>query len=455
MADTIAAIATALRPSAIGIVRVSGPDTCVAVDRAFRAASAQDAAHRRCRLASYGSMLDPEGRVIDDGLCILFPEGGSYTGELSAELYCHGSPVVLEQVLESLLAGGARQAAGGEFTKRAFLSGRLDLIQAEAVADLIDAETAEEARNAAGQLGGTISRQIQQVYDGLMEVLSRFYAAVDYPDEEIEAPERQTLAQTLENSEQTLERILSTFRRGRILKQGIPSVLLGRPNAGKSSLLNALLGYDRAIVTDVPGTTRDTVEEKLVVGKLLLRLCDTAGIRQTADVVERIGVDRARNAAAGAELALLVLDGSRPVTEEDRQAAEIAKECTRAVAVVNKNDLPQQPEAMALAETFPVRVSLSARTGEGLDELCRAIGSLYPETEPASGQLLTNPRQAEAVRRALEAVKRAKAAMENGLTDDVILTDGEEALSALGELNGKNIREDLVATIFSRFCVGK
>ena len=186
MADTIAAIATALRPSAIGIVRVSGPGAYAAVDRAFRARSGQSAAQRRCRAASYGSMLDPQGRIIDDGLCILFPEGGSYTGEPSAELYCHGSPVVLEQVLLSLFAGGARQAAGGEFTKRAFLSGRMDLIQAEAVADLIDAETAEEARNAAGQLSGSISRQVQQVYDRLMEVLSRFYAAVDYPDEEIE-----------------------------------------------------------------------------------------------------------------------------------------------------------------------------------------------------------------------------------------------------------------------------
>ncbi len=455
MADTIAAIATALRPSAIGIVRVSGPGAYAAVDRAFRARSGQSAAQRRCRAASYGSMLDPQGRIIDDGLCILFPEGGSYTGEPSAELYCHGSPVVLEQVLLSLFAGGARQAAGGEFTKRAFLSGRMDLIQAEAVADLIDAETAEEARNAAGQLSGSISRQVQQVYDRLMEVLSRFYAAVDYPDEEIEPLERQTLARTLEESRQTLEQLLSTFQRGRVLKQGIPTVLLGRPNAGKSSLLNALVGYDRAIVTDIPGTTRDTVEEKIAVGHLLLRLCDTAGIRQSTDAVEKIGVDRAKSAAAGAELALLVLDGSREVTEEDRQAAELARKCPRAVAVVNKSDLPQRVEAMALAEAFPVRVCLSARTGEGVDALCRAIEGLYPQTEPASGQLLTNPRQAEAVGRALEAVRRAEEAMEDGLTDDAVLTDGEEALSALGELNGKSIREDLVATIFSRFCVGK
>lgn len=455
MTDTIAAIATAKAPSAIGIVRISGPQTMQAVDVAFQAYNGKTAAEQTKRKMIYGRMMTRSGAVIDDGLCVLFPAGGSYTGEDSAELYCHGAPVVLEEVLDAVFSGGARQAKGGEFTKRAFLSGRMDLIQAEAVADLIDAETPECAQNAAGQLSGQMSRDVEQVYDALMDITSRFYATVDYPDEEIEPLQQAQMEQTLLDSVEKLRRLLATFDRGRILKQGLPTVILGRPNAGKSSLLNALLGYDRAIVTDVAGTTRDTVEEKVRVGHLLLRLCDTAGIRETEDAVEKIGVDRAKFAARQARLALVVLDGSEEMTAEDEEAIALAKKAEHYVVIVNKTDLPQKQDDRSLTERFGTVCYLSARTGEGLDFLTESICQLYPNREVSAGSLLTNSRQAEAVGRALQAVERAQSALESGLTPDAVLADCEAALEALGELTGKQIREDLVATIFARFCVGK
>ena len=455
MTDTIAAIATARTPAAIGIVRISGPETLSVADRVFRAKNGKPAAQQTARRMIYGQMRTAEGVVIDDGLCVLFPPESSYTGQWSAELHCHGSPVVLEEVLRSAFAAGARQAKGGEFTKRAFLSGRMDLIQAEAVADLIDAETAESAQNAALQLSGAMSRGVEQVYGDLMDITSRFYAAVDYPDDEIEPLEQQQIADTLTRSRAALQRLLDTFHRGRILKQGIPTVLLGLPNAGKSSLLNALLGYDRAIVTEVAGTTRDTVEEKVRCGGQLLRLCDTAGIRETADSVEKLGVDRAVAAAEQASLALVVLDGSQPLTGPEDAVFALAEKAEHTIIIINKNDLPRRLDLAAIEGRFQNICALSAKTGEGVEDLEAIIQKLYPTPARESGALLTNSRQAEAVTRALQATDRAASALTAGLTPDAILTDAEEALTALGELTGKSIREDLVATIFSRFCVGK
>ncbi len=454
MCDTIAAIATAQGPSAIGILRITGPDTCTIMDRVFRP-KGKRLSQRENRKMVLGDVLDREGKVIDHGLAVLFHGPNSYTGEDSGEIHCHGSPLVLQEVLLSLFQAGARQAKAGEFTQRAFLNGRMDLIEAEAVADLIDAETAEAARNAAGQLSGTISRGINEIYDDLMDITSRFYAVVDYPDEDIEDLQRTTVEKTLRNSEEKLGTLLATFDRGRIMKQGVPTVILGRPNAGKSSLLNALLGYDRAIVTDVAGTTRDTVEEKVLVGRTLLRLIDTAGIRETADEVERIGVERSRDAARQADLALLVLDGSQALTEEDEAAIAVAEKAPHLMVVRNKCDLPGGVDEAYLRRRFPGVSSVSAKTGEGLPALVEKIEEIYAAGDVKTGEVMTNARQAEAVGRALEAVRRAKEALSCGMTPDVILTEGEQALAALGELNGKSIREDLVATIFSRFCVGK
>ncbi len=455
MPDTIAAIATAQIPSAIGILRLSGPDTKAILDRVFFPMNGVPMSRHPARTMVLGRVKDGAGRVLDSALCVLFPGPNSYTGEDCAEIHCHGSPIVLNEGLRLLLGSGARQARGGEFTQRAFLSGRMDLMQAEAVVDIIDAETAEAARNAAGQLEGALSRSVQAVYDALMDVTSRFYAIVDYPDEDIEDLQRPRLLDTLRRSEETLSALLATYNRGQLMKQGVPTVLLGKPNVGKSSLLNALLGYDRAIVTDVAGTTRDTVEEKLALGHVLLRLTDTAGIRESGDAVERLGVARSRAAAERAALAILLLDGSAPPDEQDEEAIAVAESVPYRLVVVNKSDLPRQADIAALTARFGHVLSVSAKTGEGVAALGEAIAALFPAGTQAQGQLLTNARQADAVRRALEGVQHARAALESGLTPDAVLTDTEGALEALGELNGKHIREDLVDTIFSRFCVGK
>lgn len=455
MSDTIAAIATAQIPSAIGILRLSGGDTCPILDGVFRPKNGKPMSAQHSRKMVYGDLLDSKGRVIDNALCVLFPAPHSYTGEDCAEIHCHGSPVVLNEGLSALFAKGARQAKGGEFTQRAFLSGRMDLIQAESVIDLIDAETAEAARNAVGQLSGTLSRTVDEIYDALMAIISRFYAVVDYPDEDIEELQREDMLDTLRKSENKLQELLATFSRGKLLKLGVPTVILGKPNAGKSSLLNALLGYDRAIVTDVAGTTRDTVEEKVRLDHVLLRLIDTAGIRETADSVEKIGVERSRDAARQASLALLVLDGAAPMDAEDEAAIAVAREVASLVVIVNKADLPRKIDIGTLADRFDNVISLSAKTGEGLTTLTDHITSLYPAGTTAQGELLTNARQADAVSRALRAIREARSALRIGMTPDVVLSDAENALAALGELNGKSIREDLVATIFSRFCVGK
>ena len=441
MSDTIAAIATAPGPSAIGVVRLSGPDTCAVLDRVFRPKNGRPMSRQEPRRLVLGDVLDRDGQVIDSALAVLFPGPGSYTGQDCGELQCHGSPVVLDAALAAMLAAGARQAKGGEFTRRAFLNGRMDLLQA--------------AQNAVGQLEGVLSRTVAEIYDGLMAIVSRFYAVVDYPDEDIGDLQREDMLDTLRRAENRLEELLATFSRGKLLKLGVPTVILGRPNVGKSSLLNALLGYDRAIVTDVAGTTRDTVEEKVRVGHVLLRLCDTAGIHQTEDAVEKIGVERARAAARQASLALLVLDGSSPLTDADREAMDLARQAPNLLVAVNKSGLPRAVDIGRLADEFDNVVSLSARSGEGVSVLCDAIGAMYPAGEGRPGELLTNARQADAVSRALASVRSARSARRIGMTPDVVLTDAEAALEALGELNGKHIRDDLIQTIFSRFCVGK
>lgn len=459
--DTIAAIATARgTASGVGVIRISGDRAVAAAAQVTRLSGGKTLADLPDRQLTRCTLLDRTGAAIDDILAVVFRGPRSYTGEDVVELQCHGAPVVLEETLRSLFAAGARQAKAGEFTRRAFLNGRMDLTAAEAVVDLIDAETAEEARNAVGQLGGAIARPVEQVYAGLMDLAARFYAVVDYPDEDIEPLGQQELTQTLRRGEETLCALLATAERGRILKKGVPTAIVGRPNVGKSSLLNALAGFDRAIVTDIPGTTRDTVEEKVLCGGVLLRLTDTAGIRETEDAVEKIGVERSRQALEQADLVLAVVDGSGAVTEEDLAILEQTAKSEKWILVWSKSDLAACTPVPCMTFTPPQHapaavVEISSVTGKGLDDLERAVAELYPRPEEAQGTVVTNARQAEALGRALDAVTAARQALEGGMTPDVVLTDAEEAMAALGELTGKTVREDLVETIFSRFCVGK
>ncbi len=458
--DIIAAIATGHSPTAIGIVRVSGEGCFACCDRVFRAFNGSPFSQQTPRNMVFGEMLDAQGRVIDQGLAVRFPGPRSYTGEDSAEFHCHGSPVVLRELLGALFAAGARQAKAGEFTRRAFLNGRLDLTQAEAVIDLIDAETASAARNAAAQLDGGLRRVLEPIQDALLDVTSRFYAVVDYPDEDIEDIRPEQVAQALDSSAAALDRLLATCQRGKVLKSGVRTAIVGRPNAGKSSLLNALAGFDRAIVTDIPGTTRDTVEESVLCGGVLLRLTDTAGIRDTEDTVEQLGVERSRMALEAADLVLAVVDGSVPPTAEDLAVLRLAAKAPRWIAVFSKCDLwdtkARSVGVIGQVGTPAASVSLSAVTGQGLDRLEAAVAALFPAGEaPDSGSLLTDQRQEEAARRARDAVRRAKEALDAGLTPDAILTDAEEALDALGELTGRTAKEEIVSRIFSRFCVGK
>ncbi len=458
--DIIAAISTGTAASGIGIVRVSGQGCFSLCDRVFRARNGRDFSAQKSRNMIYGEMLDEAGRVLDRGLAVRFPGPHSYTGEDSAEFHCHGSPVVLRELLSALFAAGARQARAGEFTQRAFLHGQLDLTQAEAVIDLIHAETAAAARNAAAQLDGGLRRKLEPIQESLLEISSRFYAVVDYPDEDIEDIHPEQVADALTTSRAALEQLLSSCRRGRVLKSGVRTAIVGRPNAGQSSLLNALVGYDRAIVTDIPGTTRDTVEESALCGETLLRLIDTAGIRETEDAVEKIGVERSRAAMDSADLVLALVDSSAAPTEEDAAILEMAAAHPVWILISSKCDLPSAPVPfLQFAEDqYPpsATVSLSALTGEGLRELEEAVSALFPAGDPReSGSLLTDQRQEEAARRAADAIGRAQEAMEAGLTPDAILTDVEEALDALGELTGRSAREEIVSRIFSRFCVGK
>ena len=457
--DTIAAIATGAGVSAIGVLRVSGPAAIAAAEAVFRPRDGRPLSAHAPRALVRGNLLGPDGETVDDCLAVFFPAPHSYTGERCVEFHCHGSPIVLRLGLQALFAQGARQAGPGEFTRQAFLNGKLDLTEAEAVMDLIDAESAAAAKNALSQLGGSLRRMVEGVRDGLVDIASRFYAVVDYPDEDIEDIHPREIEAALRTADETLTRLLASFQRGQVLRAGVPAAILGRPNAGKSSLLNALLGYDRAIVTDIPGTTRDTVEEKCVLGGVLLRLIDTAGLRETEDAVEKLGTERSRRAAEDAGLVLALIDGSQPVTPEDEAILRLAAGKERWLLLLTKSDLPQKavlPRLSALPGTAPAAVlSLSAKTGSGIPALETAVAELFPQGEAETGSLLTNPRQADAVGRALDAVRRAEESLSLGLTPDVILTDAEEALSALGELTGATAREEIVSAIFSRFCVGK
>jgi tRNA modification GTPase len=456
----IAAIATGNAASAIGVIRLSGDGVHEAVSKIFRPFSGEDFAASPDGQLVYGALFGRDGALIDRCLATLRRAPRGYTGEDSAELQCHGSPMLLSLALDSLFAQGVRQALPGEFTKRAFLNGKLALAQAEAVMDLIEAETAQAAKDAAAALGGATARKLAAIYDELVDIISHYYAFLDEPGEETDEPSCERYGEVFTHAAGELSKLLAAFERNRLLKSGVPTVILGKPNTGKSTLLNALLGFDRAIVTSAPGTTRDTIEEGAVIAGVRLRLTDTAGLRDARDEAERIGVERSRQAARAAELALVVLDGSSELDAGDLDALQAAQAARFAVVVFNKMDLPSfnadifdsfygdfsEPDAL---------VALSAATGEGIAALEAVISRLFPRPETPMGELLTNTRQFDAVARAKVSLLAALEALRVGSAPDIVLTEAEGALESLGELTGKTVREDLTQRIFEKFCIGK
>ena len=453
MSHTIAAISTGLAVSAIGIIRLTGDDCAGIAGKVFTLNSGTPLSQAPDRKLVLGTLHDSQGRPIDS-CCAIYSRGPhSYTGEDTVEFHCHGSPAVLTAGLEALYRAGAKPAGRGEFTKRAFLNGKLDLTQAEAVIDLIEADTADAAANAAGQVTGRLGRKLAPVYDNLTNLCSHFHAVLDYPDEDIEDFGLSSYESSLRADAKALYALLQTYGQGRILRSGVAAAIVGKPNVGKSSLLNALAGFDRVIVTDIPGTTRDTVEETVMLGATRLRLMDTAGIRDTQDTVEAIGVERSKRSIEEADLVIFVCDGSKPLDEEDRAIIDLCEDLENAVALINKTDLGTVVEPGELP--FLYVIECSTATGEGLEQLADAVDTMFENQLPCDGSILTNARQFDAIRRAYEAMLRGLKGLRLGLTPDAVLTDVEEAMEAMGEVTGATVREDITARIFERFCVGK
>lgn len=453
MSHVIAAVSTGNQISAIGIIRLTG-DGCAAVaQKVFSLKSNKPFSDMPDRKLMLGTLTDHQGRVIDQCMAVYTRGPHSYTGEDTIEFHCHGSPAVLAAGLDALYKAGALPAKRGEFTKRAFLNGQLDLTQAEAVIDLIEAETADAAANAAGQVGGALQKTLSPIYNNLVDLCSHFHAVLDYPDEDIEDFGLNNYEASLRSDSNALSTLLNSYGQGRILRHGVAAAIVGRPNVGKSSLLNALAGYDRVIVTEIAGTTRDTVEETVMLGSTRLRLIDTAGIRNTEDKIEAMGVERSKKELSNADLVLFVCDGSQPLTNDDREIIDICCEHQNAIALINKSDLGNAviPSDLPFMYVIPI----SAKNGEGLELLADTVDSLFENEMPYDGTVLTNARQFDAIRRAYDGMLSALQGLNLGLTPDAVLTDIEVAMEAMGEVTGATVREDITARIFERFCVGK
>lgn len=459
MEDTIAAIATAMAPSGIGIVRISGPEAVLVADRIYRGKRKEKRlADRKSHAIHYGWIVEPDSQeILDEVLVMLMRGPHSYTGEDTVEIDCHGGVLAVKRVLEAVLHAGARIAEPGEFTKRAFLNGRIDLSQAEAVMDLISAKSEYALQSSVSQLQGSVRRAVKEIRENILYEIAFIESALDDPEHISLNGYPENLETVVQKEEASIRKLLKTADDGKMLKEGIKTVILGKPNAGKSSLLNLLAGEEKAIVTEIAGTTRDVLEEQISLGGISLRMLDTAGIRETEDRVEKIGVERAKEHAKDADLLLYVVDASVELDENDREIMELLKG-RKAIVLLNKSDLNTvvEKEQLETMTEAPV-LSISAREETGLDLLETQIREMFFQGEISFNDevYITNMRQKRALEEALESLEMVENSIQMGMPEDFFSIDLMSAYERLGRITGEAVGEDLVNEIFSKFCTGK
>ncbi len=451
---TIAAISTAQGEGGIGVIRISGDDAQKIADRVFKNINGKKLCDMKGYTAAFGNVFQ-NGEKLDEAVALVFREPNSYTGENVVELSCHGGIYITKQVLRAVIEAGAVPAQAGEFTKRAFLNGKTDLTEAESVMDIISAKSRSAARAAMCVKEGALRKRVNSVKDDLLVLTAHLSAWADYPEEDIAEVDDEMILSVCEKAENELESMLSTYDSGQAVKQGIDTVIAGRPNVGKSTLMNLLSGYEKSIVTDIPGTTRDIVEDTVVAGNVILRLSDTAGLRNTDDKVEKIGVDRAKKRLEQCGLLLAVFDYSRELTQDDLNLLE-ASVNVPSIAVVNKKELIAKLDINKIKSKISNIIYISAITGDGRDELISKIEEIAgtQNLNPSEG-ILANERQRSNVSNALNSVIEAKNALNMGLTYDAVTVSLEDAISELLEMTGEKTSEEVIDRVFHNFCVGK
>lgn len=457
--DTIAAIATAPGEAGIGIVRISGDKSIDLIDKIFRSKEGKKLSEYKARRITYGYIIDPKTDKRVDEVLVSYMKGpNTYTKEDVIEINCHGGMIPVKNILELVLRMGARAADPGEFTKRAFLNGRIDLAQAEAVMDLISAKTEKGFDVALNQLEGSLSKKVTKVRETLLEMLAHVEVSIDFAEEDIDEVTLDFLLEKSSEVEKDIQKLLDTADTGKILREGLSTVIVGKPNVGKSSLLNALVRESRAIVTDVPGTTRDVIEEHLNIKGIPLRLIDTAGIRETEDVVEKIGVEKSKELFNLADLIIVMLDASRELMEEDKQIINLIGQ-KKALIIINKTDLPQKlnfEEIETIIENKKI-IKVSLVEEKGLEEIEDALVEMVyqGQVRAKDSLLVTNIRHKNALERALESIKDSTKAIKQQLPLDFVEVDIKNTWEALGEITGDSVGEDLLDHIFKNFCIGK